>query len=196
MEKRKILEQIYDLIKDFEREKWDDESSAISKIKNEIRSFKIKYKYLDKYNVELLSSSINGEENFSLKSEYGEIYVSRIKGKDNCYISNSKEQPKNELLMCYSHGTGSYMFGGTGWGGDSYYDSELFNMYFNELKKYDYKYIDEINNSIYFNLNEGFKLYKKFSIICDKYQKLFNKRMKDDKIEQLKKKLDNLKEVE
>lgn len=193
MKYRKLIENIYDLIKDFEEDNiFDEDAIMLRKIKDELKYYKIKYDYFDKYGVEIKSNNIMSKESITLDETYANIYISRILGKDNCYILNSDKQPDNELLMCYSHSTGSYMFGGGSWGNDSYYDSELFDMYFEELKKYNYSYIDDLNHKLYFTLDEGFKLYKDYKDICEKYQKLFDERRKQHKIDEMKKKIEEL----
>lgn len=193
MENRKLIENIYDLVKDFEEKILSvEEERTLNSIKEELEKYKIKYEYFDKYGVEIKTTKINGKENIKVDDEYAHIYISRILGKDNCYILNSKEQPNNELLMIYGHSTGSYMFGGNGWENDSYYDPKLFDMYFEELKKYNYSYIDDLNSKLYFTLDEGFKLYKDYKNICEKYQKLFDERRKQHKIDEMKKKIEEL----
>lgn len=191
-EQRKVIEQIYDLVKTFKRENYNNEENFLDKIKDEVNKFKIKYDFLDKYGVDIKKDNIFNEENIKIDERYARISICKIRGDETSRILNSYKQPNNELLMVYSHSTGSYMFGG-GWGSDNYYDPELFDMYFEELKKYKYKYIDGLNHNIYFDLEEGFKLYKDYKNICDKYQKLFDERRNNAKVEKLQEELKRLK---
>ena len=59
---------------------------------------------------------------------------------------------------------------------------------YKELKDY----IDEINQNIYFTIEEGIKLYNDYGDICKKYQKLFNERLKIDKKNKLKSQLEKM----
>lgn len=191
-EQRKVIEQIYDLVKTFKRENYNNEENFLDKIKDEVNKFKIKYDFLDKYGVDIKKDNIFNEENIKIDERYARISICKIRGDETSRILNSDKQPNNELLMVYSHSMGSYMFGGS-WGSDKYYDSELFDMYFEELKKYKYKYIDNLNHYIYFDLEEGFRLYKDYKNICDKYQKQFDERRNNAKIEKLQEELKRLK---
>ena len=197
MNKREMIEKIIDIVKDFnEKNEWSDEHDFLSKLKSDCEKFKIKYEYLDKYDVELKLNNINHSEYINVDDRYSDISIYRIKGDDRSYICNSDKQPNNELLISYSHSTGSYMFGGGGWGSDSYYDPELFQMYFEELKKYKYSYIDELNHHIYFTVDEGMKLYKNYKDICKKYQDLFNERRKKAEADKLREQLKKLEQGE
>ena len=197
MSKREMIEKIIDIVKDFNEEhEWSDEHSFLSKLKSDCNKFKIKYDYLDKYGVELRLSDIKHSEYIIVDDRYACVSIYRIKGDDISYICNCKKQPNDELLMSYRHSTGSYMFGGSGWGNDEYYDPELFQIYFEELKKYKYSYIDELNHHIYFTVDEGMKLYKNYKDICKKYQDLFDERRKKAKAEQLREQLKKLEQGE
>lgn len=191
--KREIIKKIIDIVKDFNEEhEWSDEHNFLERIKNECEKFETKYEYLDKYGVELKINNIMHSENIKVDERYAYISIYRIKGDERQYISNSDKQPNNELLMSFRHSTGSYMFGGGGWSSDEYYDPVLFQMYFEELKKYKYSYIDEINHHIYFTVDEGMKLYKNYKEICEKYQKLFDERRKKAKADKLREQLKEL----
>lgn len=198
MKERKLIEKIWELVKDCENKDYSDESYMLNGIKNDLEKFIIMYEYFDKYGIKLKFGNIRNRESITIDEKYANIYINKIKGtkESRSYILNSDEQPNNELLMSYRHSTGSYMFGGGGWGENNYYDPDLFEMYFEELKKYKYKYIDDINHHLYFDLEEGFKLFKEYPKICEKYQKLFDERRKKAKIDKLKKELDNLEKKE
>lgn len=192
---REIIEKIWELLKDYrESENYNNEQNDILHIKDKVHKYIIKYYYHDKYGLDLRVYNISSEESINVDDRYSTISIYRIKGDDISYIPNSEEQPNNELLMSFKHHTGSYMFGGGGFGEDTYYDPDLFNMYFEELMKYNYKYIDPVNHALYFDLDEGSKLYKDYKKICDKYQKLFDERRKKAKAEKLREQLKELEE--
>ena len=194
MNKRDMIEAIGYIIEDSEVEnknlfyyELDDEDRTLRDIKEKIKKFKVKYEYLDKYGLDLQIDNIDSSESILLSEEYANIRIARVDR-----ISNSFEQPNNEILMVFSHATGSYMFGGGVFSDYSYYDDDLFDMYFEELKTYKYSYIDEINQKIYFTIEEGIKLYNDYGDICKKYQKLFNERLKIDKKNKLKSQLEKM----
>ena len=193
--KREMIEKIINIVKEFNEEhEWTDEYSFLSDLKEKCKKSKIKYEYLDKYNVDIKISNISSEDFIKLDSRYADINIYRVKGteKSGSYILNSEKQPNNELLMCYDHPTGPYIFGGHSWGGDSYYDSELFEKYFDELKSYGYSYIDEVNHHIYYTIENGMKLYKNYESICKKYQNIFNESFKKHKLNKLKEQMEEL----
>ena len=188
---REKIEKIWDIVKNCEFKSDDGASYRLFNIKKELEKYIIKYSYYDKYGVEIKEDYINNENNIKLDEKYASIRILRIIGtkESGSYILNSDKQPNDELLMSYSHPTGAYMFESFS---GNYYDKELFLMYFNELKKYNYKYIDEMNHDIYFDLDEGFKLYKEYPKICKKYQIMFDRRKKKNEADKLREKLSEL----
>ena len=112
---------------------------------------------------------------------YGNICIG--KGME---VLNSYIQPeKDEMLIKFAFPTGAYIFGG-------YYDKKAFNEFFDELKTFNYKYIDDINSCLYYDMENGAKLFNKYQEICNKYQKKWDKRAKEKKKEELKKQLADL----
>ena len=109
-------------------------------------------------------------------------------------VLNSEEQPKeDEILIQFAYPTGAYIFGGGGWlPSKDNYDRELFEEFFEELKTYNYKYIDDLNFYLYFNMENGIKLFKNYDDICKKYQDKWNKRANERKKERLRKELEEL----
>ena len=183
MEKREKIEKIINIMSDFNKEReWSEEYIFLSEVQYKCEKFAIKFDFFDKYGVDLKIRNIFNEESIKIDDEYADIWIRRFNSGD---ILNSEKQPNNELLMCYMHPTGPYRFGDN-------YDDELFDMYYEELKKYKYSYIDELNHYIYFTIDEGMKLYKNYKEICEKYQKLYNERLKKAKADELRKQLEEL----
>lgn len=102
-------------------------------------------------------------------------------------ICNIQEQPINERLFSIWFPTGAYIFGED-------YPKELFNRFYSELETYKPKYNDKINHCLYFDLDNGAKIYKNYRNILEKYQKEHNDRAKQRKIEELQKQIDKLKQ--
>ena len=113
-------------------------------------------------------------------------------------VLNSKKQPKeDEMLFKFAYPTGAYIFGGSGWyGSDSNYDTKTFDEFFEELKTYNYKYIDNMNSCLYFSMENGAKLFNKYQEICEKYQNIWNKRAKEKKKEELEQQLKDLNRID
>ena len=65
-----------------------------------------------------------------------------------------------------------------------------------ELKTYNYKYIDDMNSCLYFSMENGAKLFNKYQEICEKYQNIWNKRAKEKKKEELEQQLKDLDKVD
>lgn len=101
-------------------------------------------------------------------------------------ILNSDTQPtEDEMLFYISFSTGAYVFGDD-------YDKELFNRFFEELKTYKPKYIDELNHDLYYDLKKGAKIFKDYDKIFKKYSEEHKKRYKRNKYEKLKKEIQKM----
>ena len=146
----------------------------------------VKENLKEKYGVEINIRYINGEENVLIDGwdEYGLIFIKRYKNGD---VLNSKEQPDNELLFAFKFHTGAYIFG------ENYYH-DLFNEFFEELKSYKPKYKDELNDSLYFEMENGSKLFNEYDVICKKYQEKYYQLKKEEEVKELKMKLKELEE--
>lgn len=139
----------------------------------------------NKYGVNVRLREVLGKDYAHIDRYNCDIYIQKVKR-----ILNSKEQPKeNEILMVFSFSTGAYIFG------DIYY-GDLFNEFFEELKKYNYKYIDDLNHDIYFTLEEGSKLFKDYKDIYQKYEKKYFERVKQIKRQELLEELERLDKTE
>lgn len=100
-------------------------------------------------------------------------------------ICNSYMQPNNEKLFSISFPTGPYLFGDD-------YPKELFERFFEEIKTYQPKYIDDINHHLLFDLDNGAKLYKKYYEILKKYDDEYRAGIKQRKINKLKEEIERL----
>lgn len=177
------LEKIYELDEDYE----------IHNIINQIEKKIVKVEYKEKYDVELKDYEIIRKDWIFIERFKGSIYIGK-----GMKIFNSSKQPKeDEMLIQFAYPTGAYIFGGGGWFPDKDdYDEELFDDFFEELKTYNYKYIDELNSCLYFDMENGIKLLKKYNEICEKYQDKWNERAKERKIKALKEELEVLEDKE
>jgi hypothetical protein len=101
-------------------------------------------------------------------SRYGDAAKEKAEGSGR-YISwpDNDKQPKNEWLFSISFSTGAYIFGED-------YDGQkqLFQDFFNELKSYNPDYLDSMNKSLYWKLENAKPIFDKFYTILKKYQEL------------------------
>lgn len=103
--------------------------------------------------------------------KWGEKYKRTIAWEDN------GKQPEDELLLKLSFSTGAYIFGDD-------YPAELFKEFFQELKSYNPKYCDTVNNNLYFSMDNAGKIFNDFPAILKKY---YDKNREDAKIRKIKK---------
>lgn len=117
-------------------------------------------------------------------------YIKLVNFKENTNMSISWEdnglQPKNEVLLKINFPTGAYIFD------HDVYDIETFDLFFEELKSYVYKYIDSTNHSIYYPIEIASKVFNEFGDIFKKYMGIFIDKQKKMKVERLKKELNLL----
>jgi hypothetical protein len=115
---------------------------------------------------------------------FGDKTDARISWEDN----NLK--PDNEYLLVISFPTGPYALG-------EYYMTDVFREFFNELKSYNPKYCDTTNSGLYFTLDNAKDIYNNLEGILDKYKvkcrEKFNELYKQKEIENLEKRLSELK---
>lgn len=174
------LGELYELDNDYE----------INNFKNKIDKKLKVIEYKEKYDIDLREKDFNNLDWVCIERYYGDIYIGK-----NMEVLNSEKQPKeNEMLIEFAYPTGPYIFGGNGWFGDSNYDEETFDEFFEELKTYNYKYIDDRNSCLYFSMENGAKLFNKYQEICEKYQNIWNKRAKEKKKKELEQQLKDLDE--
>lgn len=115
-------------------------------------------------------------------------FIHYVKWGENMRISWSDDgrQPEiGEELIKYSFSTGPYVLG-------KHYDTTTFQEFFQELKKFEPKYTDTNNSSLYFTLENGAKLFKVFKDLYQKYKDLSHKRNIEKKRQELLKQLEEL----
>ena len=96
--------------------------------------------------------------------------------------SDTGEQPKNEWLYTIRFTCGAYIFG------DSY-PTKTFEAFFNELKEFQPKYCDTVNNALYFADDVAKVVYDNFWPIFKKYKALVGEELKAKRKAELEKEL-------
>lgn len=173
---KRLLEQLNELEDDYEVRSFED------KIEKKLEVIK----YKETYDIDLKERDFNSLDNVFIDRFKGDIRIGYVKR-----IFNSDKQPKEqEKLFSFSYPTGPYIFGGGSFSSFDNYDIETFNEFFEELMKYGYKYIDGLNHKLYFEIEDGVRLFKDYPEICKKYQEIWDKRAIEKKKELLKKQLE------
>ena len=99
--------------------------------------------------------------------------------------SDDGKQPTNEWLLKISFPEGAYVFGDD-------YQTETMGKFFNELKSFEPKYVDTVNNSLYFSSDKAKVVYEAYEGIYKKYCQIAVDNRKDSRIAKLKKQLEDL----
>lgn len=115
------------------------------------------------------------------------MYITSMGTKYNRTISWSADgkQPTAEVMLVLSFPTGAYIFGNS-------YPKDLFIEFWSELRTYKFKFVDDVNSSIYFSLSEAALIANSFKSILDKYHKRFRDEADVRRIEELKNELEKL----
>lgn len=100
--------------------------------------------------------------------------------------SDYDRQPDNEWLYVLSFPIGAYIF-------DESYPTTTFNKFFNELKTFEPKYVDTVNNVLYFSYDNAKVVHNKYDEIFIKYKKMVDIELNERKIKELEAKLAELK---
>lgn len=174
---KKILKVINTCAKDVELDNSVDISYKLESLitKEEIQeSFGISLRHC--YNYETSYFQI-GEGKFI--SKYGKKYNRTIPW------SADGRQPEDEWLFAITYSTGAYIFGED-------YQKETFQQFFNELKEFEPKYVDQANHGLYYTADKAKAVYEKVDEITKKYRQIAEENRKDSKIAALKKQLEEL----
>ena len=112
-------------------------------------------------------------------AKYGEDYNRTISWSDD------DRQPDDEWLYVISFPTGACVLGDD-------YPTYTFNTFFNELKTYGPKYVDSLNNSLYFSSSNAKIAYNNLYKIFNKHKDLAIIENKKRRAEKLRKELEEL----
>ena len=115
-------------------------------------------------------------------------------------IHNSKEQPGHEWLYQISFPTGAYIFNLDEYFSDIFnldkYFPDIFNDFWEELKTYKYKFIDNMNRCIYFSPDNARAIHDNLELIIEKYRKLATIKFREVQIKRAEDKLAELKKIQ
>jgi hypothetical protein len=181
-----IFEKIVEL------SKWID-NDYLKKIHDIAKNQIIIYDFNKRYWLNIPDDKILLWQNYLKLWEYDSIseYWDANSDKDKWYgryiaWEDDGKQPLNEWLYNISFPIWAYIF----W--DLYLD-ELFKDFRDELKSYNYKYIDTVNSNIYFSLDECSQVRNDLNSILNKYKSMASDKEKEIRKKQLEKELESLK---
>lgn len=164
-----------------------EQSNILKDIKDMCEKQLLTEELNEKFGFKLSYKNVQSKDWIRISNYYGDMSIS-IWGVDcNRTICNVQEQPKNERLFSICFPTGAYIFGED-------YPKELFNRFYSELETYKPKFNDKINHCLFFDLDNGAKIYKEYRNIFRKYQKEYDDGEKQRKIEKLQREIDELKQ--
>ena len=105
------------------------------------------------------------------------------------YISweDNDRQPENEWLLNLSFCNGAYIF----WDN---YQQDTFREFFEELKTYNPKYIDTVNHSLYFSIEDVHNVLDTYDDVYKKYKDIYDTNTQENRIKQLEEELQKLKQ--
>lgn len=174
---KKILKVIKSCAKDVELDSSVDISYKLEQLitREEIQ---------DSFGIDLSTCYNSGADYFKT---HDDKFIGKYGSKYNRTISWSDDgtQPEDEWLFVISYPTGAFIFGED-------YQQETFKQYFNELKKFEPKYVDTANHNLYYTADKAKAVYEKVDEFLKKYRAIAEDNRKESKIEALKKQLEAL----
>ena len=185
----KIKEKLTSLIEQVEELKKQEHSIFNSRLNDVIETLGVLRMYelfLEEFNIEIKLFGKRGTDSFfEIENMPTRVHISYWKS--NSIVNNSQKQPEvGKWLLCFDYPTGAYVFGNE-------YIWDLFNDFWEELKSYKYDFVDDLNHSLYFYLENSKDIIENYHEIFSKYKSKY----KDYSIKAEKKRLERrLKEIE
>ena len=99
--------------------------------------------------------------------------------------SGNKKPIVGDRLFVIHYSTGAYIFG-------DYYPKEMFIDFWNELKSYNPDFYDDINNYLYFKIENAKNIFKDYPLIWEKYKELNKENYKKHQKEKLQRQINEL----
>lgn len=182
MKEKEVCKKILELCEEESiKDNWE-----IRRAKDECKKILFHYELLEKYGLDIKTRYINCENSVRIDRNSHQIRIA-IYGDGKGRICNIKNQPKDELLLEISFPIGAYMFGED-------YPKELFEQFYEELKTYNPKYEDHLNNCLYYEIDKAKDIFNKYPEIFEKYKKMYDKQWKDRRKQKLLEELESLEE--
>ena len=179
-----VIESILENVRQYYREEGYTEylGDIEEYLEKEYRRAKLSEEFriqLQRYNFEYTYCKLFGPADQSI-ALYGKDHRRTISWSDD------GRQPENEWLYCVSFPSGAYFFGNS-------YPEEHFNAMFEELKGFGPKYSDTTNHNLYFDSSNAKGVHQQLPEIVKKYRDTLKEFEQTKEIENLEKRLQELK---
>jgi len=178
---QKAYEDILNLLEKHKGLHSYDVENLKQKSQNHLFGLKLKETYGLEINEKAISSTTwNTFGDYRSIGMWGEKYRRTISW------SVDGRQPDDEMLLKIGFSTGAYMFGQD-------YPKEIFTQFWQDLRSYSPKYTDEVNNCLYFDLENAAEVFNNFDKILAKHREINNEDAKVRRRKQLEAELEKLK---
>lgn len=117
--------------------------------------------------------------------DYRGIYLFGEKSRRSVSWSDDDRQPEDEWLYMIGFSTGAYSL-------NHEYPEKTFQEFFNELKRFNPKYIDTVNRNLYFHPENASFVHEVFPTLIKRYRDMAEEEIKQKKIEELQRELKEL----
>lgn len=173
-----------------------DTEGTLNDIRTKAKNRVIRYEWKEKYGIDLNSNCRFAEYDYVNFDDYQGIYYFKDgytfhkegHGRSISWPEGGK-QPVDEWLYSVHFSTGAYIFG------DDYPEQqELFQDFFEELRKYNPDYEDLHNHCLYWKAQNAKEIISEFNLILNKYHTRNKEELKTRKIAKLEAELVKLKE--
>ena len=158
-----------------------DFQSLELKAKNHLFGIELK----ENYGLEIDAKRMDNINYKELKNNVHLTFIDGVSSKISW--SDNGEQPNGEYLIKFYYPTGAYIFGDD-------YPTDLFQKFFLELKSFCPDYMDTVNHSLYFKLENSKDVFNNYDSIVKKYNELNKEDFKQREIIRIQKQLDKLKQ--
>lgn len=176
----KIYKEIFDVLEKYQGLHVFDVEDMRRKSQFHLHEIKLR----DVYKMNITPNSINSLD-WNKLNNYISICWMGDKHKRTISWSVDGRQPIDEYMLIISFPTGAFIFG-------EEYPTEFFKQFFDELKSYSPKYIDDANSSLYFPIETCSDVFNNFNDILNKYYEWNKEEKKQRKILEMKKQLQQL----
>jgi len=192
MTKREMAEKAIKICKQNQKLFQDLEISEFNTCYEEARKVLYAIRLQENYGICNITSNmvVSCEESVYVRINE-DVYIASMGEKYHRTISwpSDGQQPKDEVMFVLTFPTGAYIFG------DSY-PTALFTEMWEEIKTYDYKYVDDMNHNIYFPLDKAAPISYAFCDILKKYEKRYRDEASVRRAAELRKELERLESVD
>lgn len=161
--------------------------SELEKVKDPHFYGKYSYARVAVNEVRQILDEIERYEKWGWNGKWSCIRVQRFCNEAQLRWGYHGEKLEQDTWLVIEFPTGPYWFGDD-------YDSEMFGWFFNELKEAGPSHCDDVNRSMLFDEHHARNAVAHFEACEAKYEEIHKKRMKENRMKQIEKELERLKQ--